>query len=446
MPSSTRPWLNARQIICGVLSLSLCLLFIGQPVLALNDGQQLILESWSLVNEGYLNTTKFDEIKWRKLRQKALEKNISNSEEAYSAIEEMLIPLGDPYTRLLRPTDYSAMKASNLGSEINGVGLQLGARSEDGQIVVISSLEGSPAADAGITSGTVLLKVNGDSPNNLGLEATASRLRGETGSQVVVELKQPNKDPEEITLERRVVDLRPVRTKRLRNDSHTIGYLRITQFSEGVPAQVKEALAELSEKDAEGLILDLRNNSGGLVSSGLAVADNFLSNKPIVETKKRDGLSNAIPASEETLYDGPMVTLINGGTASASEILAGALKDNGRSKLIGAKSFGKGLIQSLAALSDGSGLAITVASYLTPSGRDIQNEGIEPDRILELPEPINPGGEEDRWLEDSKLYLAAILDREIEKENKETNSIIVEDQITEELANQTEVLSPIETN
>lgn len=431
MPQSVKSWLKSLQrILCVVTSIGLLALVFAQPSFALNDGQQLVLESWSLVNEGYLEPKKFDGIQWKRLRQKALEKPISTSEDAYSAIEEMLLPLGDPYTRLLRPKDYEAMKISNLGSEINGVGLQLGARNEDGKIIVIAPLEGSPAADAGIVSGTLLLKVNGESPQNLGLEATAARLRGEIGSQVVVELQPPNKDSYEITLERRSVDLRPVRTRRLRNESHTIGYLRITQFSEGVPQQVKEALEELSQKGVEGLILDLRNNSGGLVSSGLAVADAFLSDQPIVETKNREGINDAIPAAIDTLYDGPMVTLVNGGTASASEILAGALQDNDRSQLIGSRTFGKGLIQSLSTLSDRSGLAVTVASYLTPSGRDIQNQGIEPNRALEMPEPLTTGTNEDRWLQDAELFMAAILDRKSLKTLEEEE----EDSSLEEIA------------
>tara|TARA_Y100001968_G_C19400504_1_gene740750 strand:- start:457 stop:1776 length:1320 start_codon:yes stop_codon:yes gene_type:complete len=399
--------------------LSICVLFWTSEVLALNDGQQLVLESWQIVNEGYLYTSKFDEIQWRRQRQKALEKPITTSSQAYAAIEAMLLPLGDPYTRLLRPKDYESMKTSNLGSEINGVGLQLGARNKDGQIVVIAPLEGSPAADAGIVSGTELISVNGESPKTLGLEATASRLRGETGSQVLIEIKDPNGEITELSLERRVVDLRPVRTKRLRNESHTLGYLRITQFSEDVPDQVKEAIKDLSEKGIEGLVLDLRNNSGGLVSSGLAVADAFLSNKPIVETRNRDGINEAIPAGFETFYDGPMVTLVNGGTASASEILAGALQDNNRSELLGSKTFGKGLIQSLTNLSDGSGIAVTVASYLTPEGKDIQNLGIEPNRILEIPEPLNPGSTEDRWLQDAEILMGANLDlKDIEEEDQ----------------------------
>ncbi len=394
----------------AVLILGLFVIFFGSPVLALNDGQQLVLESWSLVNEGYLYPSKFDDIQWRRLRMKALENPIETSDQAYKAIEEMLLPIGDPYTRLLRPNDYEAMKASNLGSEINGVGLQLGARASDGQIVVIAPLEGSPAFDAEVISGTELISVNGESPKSLGLEATAARLRGESGSQVLVELKSPDGEIKELALERRSVDLRPVRTRRLRDESHTFGYLRITQFSEGVPQQVNEAIQELSEKGIEGLVLDLRNNSGGLVSSGLAVADAFLNGDPIVETRKRDGISEAIPSGLETLYDGPLVTLVNGGTASASEILAGALQDNDRSKLLGSRTFGKGLIQSLTNLSDGSGLALTVAGYLTPSGRDIQNLGIEPDRKLDLPEPMDLGGPEDRWLHDAELFLGANID------------------------------------
>ena len=410
-----------QQIITAIISICLFLNVIVPPTFGLNDGQMLVIEAWNQVNQGYIEPKRFEEIQWRRLRQRALEKPITNSKQAYSAIEAMLMPLSDPYTRLIKPTDFQAMKLSNFGSELNGVGIQLGARSEDGEIVVISALEGSPAEDAGIGSGSILVKVNGESPKKLGLEATASRLRGEIGSQVVIEIQDPNEESKELTIERRTIDLRPVRTKRLRNESHTLGYLRITQFSEGVPAQVKEAIEELSEKEVEGIILDLRNNSGGLVSSGLAVANALISDKPIVETKNREGISDPIRASELTLYDGPMVTLVNKGTASASEILAGALQDNNRSELIGRKTFGKGLIQSLSNLSDGSGLAITVASYLTPEGRDIQNVGLDPNRILELPEPLNPGGDNDRWIKDAENYLSAIIER-----GKDNSSGIIE--------------------
>jgi carboxyl-terminal processing protease len=228
---------------------------------------------------------------------------------------------------------------------------------------------------------------------------------------VLVEILEPDGKPRELELERRQVDLRPVRSKRLRVEGHTLGYLRITQFAEPVPEQVKEALQDLQGQGIEGLVLDLRNNSGGLVSAGLNVADALLDSKPIVETEARDGLSSPQQAGPGQLFDGPMLTLVNGGTASASEILAGALQDNGRSELAGSRTYGKGLIQTLISLGDSSGLAVTVARYLTPGGRDIQNQGIEPDHRLTAPEPLNPGGEGDDWLDQGAKLLAAGLPR-----------------------------------
>ena len=400
-----------RRLAFGLASAVLIVLLATPQVLALNDAQQLVVESWRLVNQGYLDPGQFDKIRWKRLRQKALENTIETSEDAYSAIEAMLLPLNDPYTRLLRPADYEVMKASNEGN-LSGVGLQLGHRQDSNATVVIAPLEGSPAAEAGILSGTEVLEVNGEAVESLGLEATAARLRGAVGTQVVLKLQSPQGEQQELTLERRNIDLRPVRTRRLRSDAHTLGYIRITQFSEGVPDQVREAIDELSDKSVEGLVLDLRNNSGGLVSAGLAVADAFLDQQPIVETRNRSGIADPIQAGPEVLYSGPMVTLVNEGTASASEILAGALQDDDRSLLLGSNTFGKGLIQTLTNLSDSSGLAVTVAGYVTPSGRDIQGEGITPDRILDGPEPLNPGGEGDRWLADAERVLQSLIDQE----------------------------------
>ena len=377
---------------------------------ALSDTQQLVVDSWRLVNQGFWNPEQLDAVRWKRQRQKAMERSIESSNDAYAAIESMLAQLGDPYTRLLRPEDYTALKNSTNGS-LSGVGLQLGPDESSNGVVVISALEGSPAGEAEITSGTQLLSVDGRDVVDLGLEGTVAALRGDVGSQVVLTLDNGSGETNELTLERRSVDLRPVRTRRLRSGSHTLGYLRITQFSEGVPEQVKEALTELQNKEIEGLVLDLRNNSGGLVSAGLAVADDFLSGGAIVETRNREGINDTIQASLQTVYDGPMVTLVNGGTASASEILAGALQDNERATLLGGQTFGKGLIQTLTNLSDGSGLAVTVAGYVTPSGRDIQGEGIAPDRGLSDPEPLNPGGDGDRWLSEAEQWMEALLEQ-----------------------------------
>ena len=393
---------------------------------ALSDSKQFVLDAWTLVNEGYYDPEILDEIQWKRIRQKTLQKQIETSDEAYSAIEDMLKPLEDPFTRILRPKDYQLLKTSNFGSEINGVGLQLGEDEMTKEIKVISTLAGSPAEEAGIISGDKIDKVDGISCSDLGLANTASKLRGESGTKVLVQITSISDETKEIDLERRSVDLRPVRTKRLRDDSHTIGYLRITQFSESVPEKIEEALQELKDKEVEGVILDLRNNSGGLVSSGIAVAESFLSEQPIVETKDRNGIKDAIISQKNTFFDGPMVTLVNKGTASASEILAGSLQDNKRSILMGKQTYGKGLIQSLKSLGEDSGIAITVASYLTPQGNNIQGLGITPDKILDLPEANEYGNSEDKWVKNAEIYLNSFFDKNevAEKVNDGKNKYI----------------------
>ncbi len=420
MNSSFNKLLTFKTLITAsmIIVFSINLLLI-ERVDALSDSRQLVLDAWTLVNEGFYDPEKFDEIQWKRIRQKTLQKQIETSEEAYSAIEDMLRPLDDPYTRVLRPKDYELLKSSNFGSEINGVGLQLG-EDDNNKVKVISTLGGSPAEEAGIVSGDLIETVDGISSEKLGLASTASKLRGESGTKVLVEVSSESGEIREVDLERRSVDLRPVRTKRLRDDSHTIGYLRITQFSESVPKKVEEALQELKEKEVEGLILDLRNNSGGLVSSGIAVADSFLSEEPIVETKDRNGIKDAITSQKDISFDGPMVTLVNKGTASASEILAGSLQDNERSILMGEKTYGKGLIQSLKSLGEDSGIAITVASYLTPKGNNIQGQGMTPEKLLDLPEANDYGSNDDKWVKNAELFLGSLLEKEKEKVSVQT--------------------------
>nr|WP_254217347.1 carboxyl-terminal processing protease CtpZ [Synechococcus sp. CCY 9618] len=396
-----------RSLLAAALGL---LLILPAPALALSDAQQLVVEAWRLVNQSYVDPAQLEALQWRRLRQKTLEKPISSSVDAYEAIEAMLAPIGDPYTRLLRPEEFATLR-SNTQGRVTGVGLQLGQRAGDQRIVVIAPLDASPAAEAGIVSGSEILRVNGLEAEELGLEGTAAALRGPAGSDVLVALRTPAGQEWEGLLDRREVDLQPVRSHRLEIDGHTLGYLRLTQFSEPVPQQVRTALAQLTAPAAgtpiEGLILDLRNDSGGLVTAGLAVADGLLDGKPIVETEDRGGIAARQQATPGRLYAGPMLTLVNGGTASASEILAGALQDSGRSPLAGSRTFGKGLIQTLINLSDGSGLAVTVARYLTPSGRDIQNQGIEPDVALPQPEPLEPDGAGDTWLQEAARLLIA---------------------------------------
>ena len=388
----------------------LLILQLGGPALALTDDQTLVVDVWRLVNESYVDSS-FSGVPWRRLRQKALEKTISNRVDAYDAIDAMLAPLDDPYTRLLRPQSYGQLEAATKGT-VSGIGLQLGINHDTGSVVVIAPVEDSPAAEAGLVDGTLLRSINGQATSELGLDGSAALLRGDSGSSVHLEVTLPDGEEQSLDLERRAIDLRPVRSRRLRSGDHTLGYLRINQFSEPVPEAVQEALADLEAKGIEGLVLDLRNNTGGLVSAGLAVADDFLAGDVIVETQDRNGINEQRPANSGRLFDGPMLTLINGGTASASEILAGALQDNGRSQLLGSTSFGKGEIQTLLPLGDGSGLAVTVARYLTPNGRAIQGQGLEPDEPLSSTEPSGSsiGSDDDAWLRSAEEALIKQLE------------------------------------
>ena len=386
------------------------LLQLSGPALALTDDQTLVVDVWRLVNESYVDSS-FSGVPWRRLRQKALEKTISNRIDAYDAIDAMLAPLGDPYTRLLRPESYGQLEAATKGT-VSGIGLQLGINHDSGSVVVIAPVENSPAAEAGLVDGTLLRSINGQATSELGLDGSAGLLRGDSGSIVHLEVTLPDGEEQSLDLERRAIDLRPVRSRRLRSGDHTLGYLRINQFSEPVPDAVQEALADLEAKGIEGLVLDLRNNTGGLVSAGLAVADDFLAGDVIVETQDRNGINEQRPSNSGLLFDGPMLTLINGGTASASEILAGALQDNDRSQLLGSTSFGKGEIQTLLPLGDGSGLAVTVARYLTPNGRAIQGQGLEPDEPLSSTEPSGSsiGSDDDAWLRSAEEALITQLE------------------------------------
>jgi carboxyl-terminal processing protease len=354
-------------------------------------------------------------VHWRRLRQEALEKSINSSTDAYGAIEAMLAPINDSYTRLLRPSDYLALRATTQGT-VSGVGLQLGLRADDNHVVVIAPLDDSPASEAQIQPGSELLAIDGTSSIELGLEGSAARLRGSAGTDVLVRLATSKGSQREVVLERRQVDLQPVRGQVLNRQGHRLGYLRITQFSEPVPELASLWLRRFaghgddSGLDSPPVILDLRNNSGGLVSAGVAVANSLLDSKVIVETQDRGGVNEQQSATAGVLYGGPLITMINSGSASASEILAGALQDAGRSSLVGSQSFGKGLIQSLLSLGDGSGLAVSVARYRTPLGREIQSKGLTPDQLLTQPEPLTPGGKSDTWLGQAQLLLIEQLD------------------------------------
>ncbi|MGK7872041.1 MAG: carboxyl-terminal processing protease CtpA [Xenococcaceae cyanobacterium] len=365
-------------------SLTLSLFWQTPSAAAFTEEQRLVLQSWRIVNQAYLDET-FNHQNWWFLRQKFLNRRLSNREETYTAIEEMLATLDDPFTRLLKPEQYNSLQVNTSG-ELSGVGLQININPETEQLEVVAPIAGSPAEKAGIEPRDRILEIDGINTSTLTLDEAAARMRGPTGTTVSLTVQPQGKDENSIRKIQLVRDLISLNSVFATFDDRTgdlpIGYLRLNQFSANATNEIAEAVNQLEEQGADAYILDLRNNPGGLLQAGIEIARLWLNEGKIVYTVNREGILGSFDASGAALTEDPLVVLVNQGTASASEILAGALQDNGRAQLVGEKTFGKGLIQSLFELPDGSGLAVTVAKYETPNHKDIHKLGILPDRVV----------------------------------------------------------------
>jgi carboxyl-terminal processing protease len=299
----------------------------------------------------------------------------------YGAIRGMLATL-DPHSMFLEPKQYQQMKTDTAG-EWGGLGLELTER--DGLLTVVSPIDDTPAARAGIQPGDQILQIDGDSTREMSLGQANQHLMGAPGSRVdLLLMRRGFTQPRQITLVREHIRVNPIDYRLLADD---IGYVRIRSFQDRTDRYLKEALAKLRE-DAHGtlggLIIDLRNNPGGLLEQAVRVADRFLVSGTIVTTEGRNRQhvekEMAHPSDTEPNY--PIIVLVNGGSASASEIVAGALQDNGRAVIMGTQTFGKGSVQTVIELEDGSGLKLTIAKYYTPKHRSIQEQGITPDVVV----------------------------------------------------------------
>lgn len=349
---------------------------------AFTEEQKLLLQSWRIVNQSYVDDS-FNNQNWWFIRQKFLKKPLNNREQTYAAIEEMLAGLQDPFTRLLKPEQYHSLQVNTSG-ELSGVGLQINIDPETELLQVVTPLAGSPAEAAAIQPRDFILEIDGVKTATLTLDEAAARMRGPVGTKVSLKIKSKGRDSNirTVDLVRDRISLNPVYASLKAYNNVSIGYLRLNQFSANAAMEIAHAVDDLEQQGAEAYILDLRNNPGGLLQAGVEIARFWLDTGTIVYTVNRQGMLGSFESSGTALTDDPLVVLVNEGTASASEILAGALQDNGRALLIGEKTFGKGLIQSLFELPDGSGLAVTVAKYETPSHRDINKLGIMPDRVV----------------------------------------------------------------
>ncbi len=338
---------------------------------------------WKIVNTKYIDQTNNGQ-DWQRWRYKYDDK-IKTPEDAYVAIDTMVASLNDRYTRFVNPKEFEEEKSLIKGS-LYGIGIQIGLR--DGKILIISPIEDTPGEKAGLLAEDEILAIDDESTKGMSIDKAADRIRGKKGTTVKLLIKRKNVPNKTYEIVRDEIEIKAISLKTPENFKldERIGYIRLGSFmGRNVGNEFKDIM--LKYKDKEGIIIDLRANTGGLLNNAIQISDLFLDDSIIVSTVDRDGYKDTSRSTKRYFSSQPLVILINKGSASASEIMSGALKDNQRAILIGENTFGKGLVQEVKSLTPfGAGLNITVQKYLTPNGTDINKKGIAPDIEIKLTE------------------------------------------------------------
>ena len=335
---------------------------------------------WKLISKKYVDPTNNYQ-DWNTWRYRYKNK-LKTFDDCYVAIDTMLASLDDPYTRFLDEKEFNEETTSIKGS-LKGIGTQIGIR--DGELVIIAPIENSPAELAGLKADDKILEIDGKSTKGISIDKAADRIRGEKGTTVSLLIKRGNAEPKTFVIVRDEIEVKSVSTKMPIETEmpEDIQYIRLSSFiSKNASNEIQNILRNCNDKN--GIILDLRSNPGGLLANAIMISDMFLKGGVIVSTVDRDRYKDTTRATLTNLTDKPLVILINKGSASASEILSGALKDNNRAVIIGEQSYGKGLVQEINKLPNSTGMNLTIQRYLTPSGADINKKGITPNIVIEL--------------------------------------------------------------
>ncbi len=347
-----------------------------------DNPKSVIDEIWQIVNNEFVDL-EFNRINWQKKRQELLTQKYKNSKQAYKSISETLKKLGDPYTRFLPPQEFSVLTSQTSG-ELSGIGIRLAIDRRTSELYVVEAMKSSPAMQAGLKRGDRLIRINGQPTALMTLDQAQEAIFGKLGTEVNLQLSRRDKGIFQVTLKRAQIQIASVSYHLQEEKHHSIGYIKLDEFSSHATEQMKQAIHELTKQQVSGFILDLRGNPGGLLFASVNIARLWLEEGKIVSTIDRKGGNQNFSANGTSLTNLPLVILVNKWSASASEILAGALKENNRATVIGTTTYGKGTVQSVHSLSDGSGLAVTIARYYPPSGVDINYKGITPDIYLDL--------------------------------------------------------------
>ena len=346
------------------------------------DSPKAVLdEAWQIVNREYVDGS-FNKNDWQAVRTNLITPDYNTKEQAYGALRKALKLLEDPYTRFMDAKQFESLTSQTSG-DLEGVGIRLEADAKTKVLTVVEPLPNSPASRADIRSNDRVLFIDGRPTKGMSVEDASNLIRGKGGTQITLKIERDGKLIN-FPLVRAKIELQAVRSSVAQEGSTRVGFLRMSEFSSHAADQMRQAIKTLQNDNVNGFVIDLRGNPGGLLQSSIEISRMWMDEGAIVKTVNRKGGSEELVANRTAISNLPLVVLVDKNSASSSEILTGALKDNKRATIIGTQTFGKALVQSVHPLSDGSGLAVTIAHYYTPNGTDISHKGIEPDISLPL--------------------------------------------------------------
>ncbi len=350
-----------------------------------NSEKHLVDEAWQVINSKFIDITN-NNPEWLETRREFLSKNYTSKEAAYNAIQAMLMKLNDPETRFFDSQQFANLDMESRGKSI-GIGLidfSVETDETTKELKVVTALANTPAERAGLQAQDIIQAINKVPTKNLSHNAAMKLLRGEAGTQLILTVRRDGKTFD-VPLKREAISVQAVQTLVKQEKGKIIGYIALNQFTPDAPQKTLDAVKELLSKNIDGFILDLRNNPGGGLQASTEIASIFLDKERVGSLRDRTGNLEEFKANNSKLTNKPIVILVNGGTASASEFLAGALQDNKRAVLVGTPTSRRGRVHSAEELSDKSILLVTIGTLLTPAGRYIDREGIKPDYVVEVP-------------------------------------------------------------